>query len=284
MPRLSTVRLLAAGTALATIATPAFAQDELRNDYTGFYIAGSIGAAVQNNDKNDTVLFDTNRDGDFDNTVRNAGGVNVFGPVAAPGASGGFCSGAGLSNRLSGGCSDDDDDQEYAVKIGYDQQLGTNFVAGVLIEGSMTDAEDSTTAFSTTPARYQFDRSLDYAISARGRLGYTPDGSGLFYVTGGPSYAKLDHTFSTTNTVNTFEQRGGDKVWGYQFGGGAEIGIANGLGIGLEYLYSKYDDEDYFVAIGPSNPVNPFGTGTNFRPSDNDFDFHSLRANLIYKF
>jgi outer membrane immunogenic protein len=73
-------------------------------------------------------------------------------------------------------------------------------------------------------------------------------------------------------------------VWGYQVGGGAELAVASGLGLGLEYLYSKYDDEDYFVAIGASNPQNAFRAGTNFRPSEQDFSFHTIRANLIYKF
>lgn len=286
MSRFTTARLLAAGTALALTATPAFAQDEMKSNYSGFYIAGSVGAAIQKNDNNDVVVFDTNLDGTYGDTVFPVGATtgNAFSP--------GFCNGFGQGTRPPGGtlagsapCSDDSDDQEYAVKIGLDGQLGSHLVAGVLVEGSTTNAKDSTSAFSTTPARYTFTRGIDYAISARGRFGYTPDGSGLFYVTGGPSYAKLDHRFNTTNTVNTFTQQGGNKVWGYQVGGGAEIAVASGLGLGLEYLYSKYDDEDYFVAIGPSTPVqNAFRAGTNFRPSEQDFSYHSVRANLIYKF
>jgi outer membrane immunogenic protein len=283
---------IAAGSAIAMLATPAFAQDESRSSYDGVYVAGSLGAAIQRNDRDDIVVFDVNPNGTFGDTVTTSTGANAFGPATAPTASGGFCSGGAITTRLDGGCSGDEDDLEYAVKVGVDGQLGTNFVVGVLVEGSMTNAKDYTTAFSTTPANYFFSRGLDYAVSARGRFGFTPDGSGLFYVTGGPSYAKLDHGFTTSNVVNSFEQRGGNKVWGYQAGGGAEYTLAQGLGIGIEYLYSKYDDEDYYVAIGslgaatPAN--NPFirqgAAGTFFRPSEQDFAFHSIRVNAIYKF
>lgn len=304
MHRFTTARLLAAGSALIFIATPALAQDEDDlADYTGFYVGVSGGAAFQNNDNGDIVEFDTDRNGTFDDIVRTPvnGAFNAFGAntgVGAPAFTGGFCNGRPNINQLAAGCRGDKDDHELAVKIGYDHQLGTNLVLGAVVEASKTDAEDYTTAFSTTPAAYAFSRGLDYALALRGRVGYTPDSSGLFYVTGGVAYAKLDHEFASTNTANfggtptTFirevdnVQRGGDKVWGYQYGGGAEYTLGNGLGVGIEYLFNTFDDEDYFVFIPPSSPTpNVFGAGgTNFRPSDQDFTYHSIRVNLTYKF
>lgn len=281
MPALRLIAFATAAAALALAASPAAAQDDSRSNYDGVYVAASIGAAIQSNDRGDTTPFDVNLDGVFADTVTTTTGANAFSP--------GFCNGQGLAATAAAGCDGDSDDLEYAIKIGIDGHVTDHIVAGVVLEGSMTDLEDGTSSFSTTPANYVFRRGLDYAISARGRLGYTPDGSGLFYVTGGPSYAKLDHQFSSTNTANVFDQRGGDRVWGYQMGGGVEFTLAQGLGIGLEYLYSKYDDEDYFVNIGrgtaaATNPfVRQFGE-TNFRPSDRDLDFHAIRVNAIYKF
>jgi outer membrane immunogenic protein len=282
MIRMTSAGLLAAGSALALTATPALAQDEQRNDYTGFYIGISGGGAVQNNDRHDTVQFDVPANGSFGDTVTTTTGANAFSP--------GFCNGAARSALVASGCNADRDNAEYAAKVGYDRQIGAHTVAGLVLEGSKTNARDYTTAFSTTPASYTFSRSLDYAVSARARLGYTPNGSGLFYVTGGGSYGKLKHRFRTTNTANTFTQRGGDNDWGYQVGGGAEFALTSGVGVGLEYLYNRYRDNDYFVAVGQGTApaTNPFirqgGAGTNMRPSDRDFDFHSLRVNLFYKF
>lgn len=306
MQRISAVRLLAASSALILTATPVLAQDDDddyndRDNYTGFYVGVSAGAAVQANDRNDIVEFDTDRNGTFNDIVRTPvnGAFNAFAAntgVGAPAFAGGFCNGRPNINQLAAGCSSDKDDHELAVKVGYDQQMGS-LVVGAVLEASKTDAEDYTTAFSTTPAAYAFSRGLDYALALRGRVGYTPDGSGLFYVTGGAAYAKLDHEFASTNTANfggtptTFirevegVQRGGNKVWGYQYGGGAEYTLGNGLGVGIEYLFNTYDDEDYFVFIPPSTPANVFGAGgTNFRPSDEDFTYHSIRVNLTYKF
>jgi outer membrane immunogenic protein len=274
------VALAVLGAAPILASAPAAAQDT-RSSYDGVYVAGSLGATMQRNDGRDRVVFDINSDGIFGDTLTTTTGANAFSP--------GFCNGGALGNSVGFGCNRDDDDLEFAVKVGMDGHFARNLVAGVVLEGSMTDAEDSTAAFSTTPASYTFTRGLDYAISARGRIGFTPDGSGLFYVTGGPSYAKLDHSFRTTNTANAFQQQGGDMVWGYQMGGGAEFTLPEGFGVGIEYLYSKYNDEDSFVRVTQgtapaSNPfVRQFGA-TNFRSSDDDFDFHVIRVNAIYKF
>ena len=93
-----------------------------------------------------------------------------------------------------------------------------------------------------------------------------------------------------TNTANSFTQIGDDKIWGWQAGGGAEVMLAGGFGLGLEYLYNRYDDGDYHVAVGPGTApaTNPFllanRGGTNMRPTSGNITFHSVRAGLFYKF
>lgn len=80
------------------------------------------------------------------------------------------------------------------------------------------------------------------------RAGYTPGGGALFYVTGGGSYAKIDHSFTTTNTANAFdERRDGKMVWGWQAGGGTEIMVTRTHV--WKYLYNRYDDSKYNVAV-----------------------------------
>ncbi|MFM5929372.1 MAG: outer membrane protein [Novosphingobium sp.] len=273
--------LLVAAAAGLGLPTAALAQNSDRSDdFNGFYVSGTIGTTAQNNDGSSTVVFDTNRDGTFNETVVTSTGANAFSP--------GFCNGFSAANA-PGGCRGDTNGLEYGVRLGYDARLSNNLVAGVLIEGSKSNAKDGTSAFSTTPAGYSFDRSLDYAVSARARLGFTPGGGGLFYITGGGSYAKVDHTFSTTNTANSFTpMNDGKMVWGWQAGGGAEVLLSKNLSLGVEYLYNRYNDDEYYVAVGQgtAGATNPFvlAGGVNMRPSETRYDYHSLRATLSFRF
>lgn len=275
------ISTLLAATAALGLATAASAQDsDPSTDYNGFYIGGTIGTTAQNNDGGSTVVFDTNRDGTFNENVLTSTGGNAFSP--------GFCNGFSTANA-PGGCRKDENGLEYSVRMGYDARLGNNLVAGVLIEGAKSSARDGSSAFSTTPAGYSFDRELDYAVSARARLGFTPGGGGLMYVTGGGSYAKIDHTFSTTNTANSFTPfNDGKMVWGWQAGGGAEVLLSRNLSLGLEYLYNRYNDDEYFVAVGngTAGATNPFvlAGGVNMRPSETRYDYHSLRATMSFRF
>ena len=94
-------------------------------------------------------------------------------------------------------------------------------------------------------------READYQGSLRLRAGYTPGGGALFYVTGGPAYARLDNKFATTNAANSFADNGKTNGWGYAAGGGAEIMVTNNIAVGLEYLYTDLKDDDYTVNVGP---------------------------------
>jgi outer membrane immunogenic protein len=271
--------LMLASASLAFVATPAFAQSE-EEEWEGPYIGGSIGLAAQNNDRSENVVFDTNLDGDFNNTVNTSLGANAFSP--------GFCGGAANGRTPIEGCRGDKDGLEYNIRAGYDSQMG-NLVVGFLLEGGKNEARDSVTAFSTTPANYVFTRELDYQLGARARVGYAARGA-LFYGTGGVAYGKIDNSFTTTNTANSFTTNGSTKSWGYSYGGGAEVKVAKNLSIGLEYLYTNFVDDDYVVNVGPGTaPItNPFrivnANGTDMRRGDSDFDMHNIRFTAALRF
>jgi outer membrane immunogenic protein len=171
------------------------------------------------------------------------------------------------------------------VRIGVDKQLGDSpFVFGALIEGARPGAQEFTTAFSSTPASYTFGREMDWAVTARARAGFAPgEGRALFCGTGGAGYARIKHSFQTSNGVNSFTPRN-DRDWqlGWQAGGGAQVMLTRNLGLGIEYLYSSFKDDDYVVAVGPGTApaTNPFlldnAAGTDFRQSNDRFNFHTL--------
>ena len=265
---------------IAGAATPALA-DAFPGEYNGPYIAVSGGLAATDSKSTDAIVFDTNRDGTYGDTVRTSTGGNAFSP--------GFCNGSTtLNSQTVTDCSHDRDKAEYAVRLGYDARYGS-IVAGVLIEGSKSDASDSTTAFSTSPASYSFARNIDYAISARARVGIAPGNRGLLYLTGGPSYAKIKHTFTTTNTANSFTPvNDGKMVLGFQAGAGGEVVLGGGLTLGMEYLYNRYKDDKYYVAIGngTAGPTNPFvlAGGVNAQPDEYRFSYSSFRAVLGFRF
>lgn len=291
---MKTARYLSAtlGLAVAIVAMPAIAQEDPApiavdtpardSHFDGPYVQAFGGLSTRGNDRGDSLRFDTDGDGRYDNTVSTAAGANAFAP--------GFCNGRALGATPDGGCRSDKDGAEYGVRFGYDKRMGNNFVLGGLIEGVKSDARDATSGFSSTPASYVIQRQMDYGLNARVRAGYTPGGGALFYVTGGGGVAKIDHTFLTTNTANSFApQRNNRLVWGWQAGGGGEIMVARNVSLGIEYLYNRYNDNKYNVEVGPGTApaTNPFlidSGSTSIKGSNKDFSYHSLRATVGFQF
>lgn len=271
---------LLAISAAPLLAMPALAQDrDTSKDFNGPYISVGGGGTLQGSDRGETLVFDTNRDGVYGDQVTTSGGANAFSP--------GFCNGA-ATGTANLGCRNDKDGPEFFGRIGLDQRMG-NFVVGALLEGGHSEARDSVSGFSTTPASYTMSREADYQGSLRVRAGYTPGGGALFYVTGGPAYARLNNKFVTSNTANSFADNGKTHAWGYAAGGGAELMLTNNISVGLEYLYSDVKDDDYRVNVGPGTapPTNPFllnGGGTDIQRSGSHFRTHSVRGAISYRF
>lgn len=275
----------AAAIAALAFAVPAAAQSADPAYFNGVYIGGTFALDSTANDDNGGIEFDTDRDGTFNNTVRTATGANAFSP--------GFCGGSAYGNAPAAGCDDDKDDIAYSIRAGVDQRLGDNspFVAGLLVEATKSESRDYVTGFSTTPASYTISRGIDHSFALRGRLGVSPgDGRGLFYVTGGLAYAKMEHEFATTNGANSFTQVEPEEYeLGAQLGAGAELYIAPNMSISFEYLYQNIEDDNYYVAVGQGTApaTNPFllaSGGTNLRPAETDYNLHSYRVGVNFRF
>ena len=271
----SVIAALAAG----VVAAPALAQDEAAS-WDGFYAGGRLGYAFRPNHRNERILFDTNRDGTFGDTVNTSLGANAFSP--------GFCGGAAAGPNAATGCDRDRDGTDWAVHVGFDKQFG-NIVVGVLGEYGRANVTDSVSAFSTTPASYTMTRRLRDNASVRLRAGYSFGGT-LIYGTGGPAWGKIRHSFATTNATNSFTTNGNDKDWGYRYGGGIEQLIAPNFSIGLAYLYTRLKDKDARVAVGRGTALatNPFvlvnATGTDFKRSSSHLTMQSVTVTASYRF
>jgi outer membrane immunogenic protein len=280
----------AAGLAFAT---PALAQESVDAEpegFSGIYVGAAGGYDVQSNDRNSRILFDRGANGSFGDTITTTTGANAFGaPV------GGFCGGRAVaatsptSPTAPAGCRNDEDGWAYYGRIGADTQSG-GLVLGVVAEFGRSEINDSVTAFSTTPANYVLYRDVDWEASIRGRIGYTPNNTTLFYGTFGPGYAQIGRAYFSTNTANAATLSGDRRQFGVTGGGGIEQRIGRNFSIGLEYMHHRYQDDDFRVRLtqGTAPATNPFilggAAGTDFRRSDTSFQWHSVRATAAFRF
>lgn len=252
---------------------PALAED----NFDGFYAGVSAGYTwLQGRDE--TITFDRGSNGTFGETVTTAAGANAFSP--------GFCSGAATSPQ-NADCREDSNGASYHFRLGYDRQMG-GIVIGLVGEIGKSNLRDSVAAFSTTPAFYTMTRKVDLDGALRLRVGTKLGERTLAYAAGGLAYAKLDHTFATSNTVNAFTLLGDDHAWGWQAGAGLERRIGTNFSIGAEYLYSRYSDNNALVRVsqGTAGATNPFvlAGGVDFKRASDRFDHHGLKVVASYRF
>lgn len=279
------LRWLATGV-MGLIVVSATASRVEAQGWSGVYVGGSAGGALQKKGSGETIRFDTNLDGAFTDTVRTVAGAEAFSP--------GFCGGLAVGPAAASGCNDDESGSDFGGRVGYDRAFGS-LIVGALVDVSRTERTDSATAFSTTPAFYSFTRELNHLAGLRGRVGFGSDRL-LVYGTAGGARGSVDQRFTTSNTVNTFVARddrsaAGDStnVWGYQAGGGVEVRLGARLSLAGEYLFTSLDNRDESVirAQGPAAATNPFllvnASGTDFQRSD-EFEFQALRLSLNYRF
>ena len=275
---LKTVSAASLALLLGGVAAPALAQTA--PDWSGPYI-GVFGGFLQPDEAaNESLVFDRDLDGQYDDTVVTAGGADAFTS---------FC-----ADQISGGarpCDDDSSGVEGGIRLGYDMQFG-RWVVGAVGELAGSDAEDSVTGFSSTPAYYSFTRNLDHTAALRARLGYAA-GPALIYATGGVAYGKVENSFVTSNTANSFTVTADeDDADGYQFGGGVEWRLAPGLSVTGEYLYSDLETGEYNIRVasnGATPATNPFilapnTTGTDMTRSGDSFKTHAFRLGMNVRF
>jgi outer membrane immunogenic protein len=246
-------KIILAAAALLATASPALAQSADESSWTGFYAGGRAGYSFQPGDGDEQIKFDNNLDGSFGDTVRTTTGANAFSP--------GFCGGAARAATPGAGCAKDKDSLEFALHAGYDFDLG-NVVIGGLAEVGMGYAEDSVTAFSTTPANYTWTRRMaeNYGLRARAGYAFGAERNTLVYGTGGVVWAKMDNSFRSSNRANAYQDLSDDKVMGWRAGAGVEQRVHKHLSIGLQYLHTSLKDNGARLRVsrGVQPVTNPF--------------------------
>ena len=266
---------------MAGVAAPALAQST--PDWSGPYIGVYAGAVENHEQSGETLIFDRNLDGVFNDTVTTSGGADAF--------STGFCQGGAQTSVVADGCNVDDTGVEGLIRAGYDMQFG-QIVVGVVADWSAMNVSDTVTGYSTTPANYVFTRELNDLAALRARVGFAT-GPALIYVTGGAAYGNIENRFRTTNAANSFTvQTDEDDADGWQVGGGLEWKLAPNLSITGEYLYSNLTPGDYVVRAGNSGTTpatNPFilapnTTGTDITRSNDEMELHALRFGMNVRF
>ena len=276
------MRTFIAATLFAGCLTPAaFAQDK---DWTGLYVGGSLGYSFKADDE--AIVFDTDLDGQFDDTVLTSSLTNAFSP--------GFCNGAALGSTPAAGCRASNGNINLSARVGFDLQLG-NWVVGALADYSNVHIGDDVTGFSSAPAAsYTFTRDLNSLSSARLRGGWATESS-LLYATAGWAWGDMDHSFTTTNTVNTFTTSDDSEVDGLQVGLGFEQKLepiwllGSGWTMGVEYLWTSLDDGDYPVHVGQgtapaSNPFVIVNTGgTDMERTKDVFEYSTVGMTLNWR-
>lgn len=269
--------IILAAAATMALAAPAAAQTV--NNWSGFYAGGRVGYVATPLNSKATVEFDRNLDGQFGDVITTTTGANAF--------STGFCNGVARTARSTDFCKTDSDGLDYAVHAGADAQFG-RIVVGGLVEYGKSDAEESVTAFSTTPASYTLTREMRGTLGARARVGVDIQGT-LPYVTAGIVRARVRSSFETSNTANAFATRGDSKANGYRVGGGFETRVGP-VALGAVYLFTNVKDDDFRVDVtrGTAPATNPFvlgnTAGTQFRRSDDRFKTHAANLTASYRF
>ncbi|MEM8839484.1 MAG: outer membrane protein [Pseudomonadota bacterium] len=135
--------------------------------------------------------------------------------------------------------------------IGYNKQFD-RWVVGLESEFSYTNLDVS------APVGVEAD--LDFIGTVTGRVGYTPTERILTYVEGGYAFGQIDVTAGGASDSNIAN--------GFVVGAGADYALTENISTGVEYNYINHGDETFNVGGGTTS----------------DFDGHTVRFNLKYKF
>lgn len=182
-----------------------------------------------------------------------------------------------------------------SLRAGHDWQVD-EWVYGLIVDIADTDFSQDQTAFSATPASYVERRELKNLANLRGRVGWAGHRTILPYVSAGLAYGDVEYTWEgDSGAFRGDNGRDGGWTAGYTLGAGVEVAINSEMSFGFEYGYTNLGDENFRTRFdgGPNDPLgmggatmafgSPASGGTEAEGTDEDFDFHTVRVNFIYR-
>mgnify|MGYP002084291748 CR=1 FL=1 len=159
-------------------------------------------------------------------------------------------------------------------QIGYNFQVGGNFVLGVEVDA---DYASITGQRSCPNAAFNCRHNISALVSARGRAGFLVTQQALVYATGGGAWARAryDAVSVATGLANPggFVTRGNHSGW--VAGGGLEYKFANSWSVRAEYLYYAFDGKALDCTPLPAGVAS----SCNFEPT-----VHAVRVGFNWHF
>jgi outer membrane immunogenic protein len=166
------------------------------------------------------------------------------------------------------------------VGVGYDWHLRDRWVLGAFADFDFSNTEHKEHDWwPGPPAGYAgWKMEKDYAWTIGARIGLVTTNTSMVY--GIIGYSQADYN------INVYEENGVDTpvsidktltFRGLTLGAGLEHDLGNGFSLKGEYRYTDYHEEDF----GSHTPI---GSTTDTEYDDFDFDSHSVRLSLVYKF
>jgi outer membrane immunogenic protein len=173
--------------------------------------------------------------------------------------SGGKCDGGGADNfPICGGINLDG--WFGGGQVGYNYQGTSNLIGGIEADISFSDISGDWTTGAKGKGDPVHD-TIDLSGTLRGKVGYS-FGHWYPYLTGGLALAHLDRDSDADGLA------GGEVLFGWTVGVGAEVAIHQRWSLKAEYLFTHYMEQ------GVGDPgISTFG-----------FDVNTVRVGLNYRF
>ena len=179
------------------------------------------------------------------------------------------------------------------IEAGFDYQLGSSFVAGILANYDFNSTKMKNTSnadvyycpdgcFFSEDGSFQTEYHVGDSWAIGGRLGFLVMDNALLYVLGGYTEADIKEEFDarTNGFLPTYHTS--NKGWedGWFVGGGIEALLWDNISLKAEYRYADYgkvknNNEDFETVEGIYDQYND---------QEADITVHTVRAVLSYRF
>lgn len=146
------------------------------------------------------------------------------------------------------------------ASIGYDHEIGDNWVLGALIDGRLAGVSSQT----KDPGGNSVEIKANYGFDILARGGVKLSAATLAYALAGYSWQHFEVSTSGVGAPGKLT----DSASGFVAGAGVETALTDKTTINLEYRYNKFGNVDF-----------GFGGNIGFEPA-----FHTVRVGAKYKF